>query len=634
MAEISEKKTMERWLLERAIVVVGTLFSAFHLYATMSGVVSVMIQRELHVGFAITLGVLVLWKKALDKGGIGVWGRALNLAVITAVVVTTVYLVLIDDELFFHIGAPSQLEITLGAVIIVCLLWITRCTMGNIMPAIAVVAILYALFGQYMPAGLAHKGYDMERLASYLFLSEDGIYGVPAGTSATVVIMFILFGSFLQSSGAEIVFRDGAFALFGRVRGGPAKVAVVTSALFGTINGSAIANVVTTGTFTIPLMKGVGYSPHFAGAVEAVASTGGQIMPPIMGAAAFIMAQVLGVSYAKVALAAIIPSLLYFYMCFLVVDLQALKRGMKGMNASELPSLKVVGKEGWHIVLTLAALLYFLLVVRLTPNKTALYCSGLCVALTWLTKNHKMTLRKIIESLVDAAEGVIAVALACSTAGIVIGVLGLTGLGLKMSSLLVIWSGGHLIILMILTMITGIILGMGLPTTGVYIILSVLAAPALINMGVKPLSAHFFVFYYGVLAAITPPVALASYAGAGIAGAGYMKTSWTAVKLGAAGFLMPFIFVFGPAILLDGTPLEIIHVSFTALVGITALAFAIQGFPRGRRLLRLVLFVSSLLLLDPGTLTDVIGCSLILAVWLLCRFLPAVKVETVGMDED
>lgn len=604
-----EKKVLQ-WLL----LFVGVTMSCFHLYATTTGTVSLMIQREVHLGLAMVIAALVIWSKQSEKAETGWYLRLSSIAIIIIAAVATTYLISIDKDIVFHLGDPTKLEIVLATLLVLGLLEMTRRVMGWTMPIIAALAILYAFFGKLMPGGLAHRGYGFERLASYLFLSDDGVYGVPIGVSSSVVIMFIIFGAFLQNSGAGKVFKDGAFALFGRVRGGPAKIAVFTSALFGTINGSAIANVVTTGTFTIPLMKSVGYEPHFAGAVEAVASTGGQIMPPIMGAAAFIMAQVLGIPYSDVAIAAIIPAALYFYMCFVVIHLQAVKSGMKAHAASELPRLKNVMAEGWHVVITLAALFYMLLGMKLTPNKTALYCCAISVLLSWFSKNDKMTLKIIIRTLKEAAEDVVSVALACGTAGIIIGVLGLTGLGLKLSSLLVLWSGGNLIILLILTMITGFILGMGLPTTGVYIILSVLAAPALVNMGVSPISAHFFVFYYGVLAAITPPVALASYAGAGIAGANYMKTGWEAVKLGSAGFLVPFIFVFAPAILMQGSASEIAHVTFTAFLGVTALSMSLQGYPAKGLLSRLLLGISALLLLDPGLKTDLTGALLIAGV--------------------
>lgn len=597
------------------IIVTGVLLSGFALYATTTGVVSIMMQRVVHIGLAITLAIFTIYEKAYKKGNKVHWlDSGLLMLIIGITVLATGYLVVVDKEIVFHLGNPTSFEIVLGIMLVASLLEITRRIMGPILPAIAMVALLYALFGPYMPAGLAHRGYDLERLASYIFLSDDGVYGVPTGVSATVVVMFVIFGSFLQSSGAGTVFRDGAFAIFGRVRGGPAKVAVVSSALFGTISGSAIANVATVGTFTIPLMKGVGYPARFAAGVEAVASTGGQIMPPIMGAGAFIMAQVLGVSYGTVALAAVIPAALYFYMCLVTVDLQALKCGMKGLPASELPRIGTVLKEGWHVVVTLSVLIFLLVGVRLSPNKAALYCIVLCIVLSWLSQSSKMKGKEIIDALVDASRGMVSVALACATAGIVVGVLGLTGLGLKMSSLLVAWSGGSLLLLMILTMITGAILGMGLPTTGVYIILSVLAAPALIKLGVNSLSAHMFVFYYGVMAAITPPVALAAYAAAGIAGADYMDVGWEAVKLGLAGFLVPFIFVYDPAILGIGSFWQVAHVVFIAIVSVTALAMAIQGAPFARRLSRGLLCVGSMLLLAPGVITDISGLGLIIAV--------------------
>jgi TRAP transporter 4TM/12TM fusion protein len=614
MEEIKQKADVPGWL-KWSVIIMGILLSGFALYATTTGVVSIMIQRVIHIGVAIVLAILTIFETACKKNSKIHWLHRVLMVVIAGIaVVATCYLVLVDDEIVFHLGDPSLFEIILGCLLVAGLLEITRRIMGPILPAIAVIALLYAVFGSIMPGGLAHKGYDFERLVSYIFLSDDGVFGVPTGVSATVVVMFVIFGSFLQGSGAGTVFRDGAFAIFGRVRGGPAKVAVVSSALFGTISGSAIANVATVGTFTIPLMKGVGYPARFAAGVEAVASTGGQIMPPIMGAGAFIMAQILGVSYGTVALAAVIPAILYFYTCLVTVDLQAMKCGMKGMPASELPRIKTVIREGWHVVLTLGTLIFLLVGVRLSPNKAALYCCILCVVLSWFSQGSKMKGKEIVDALVDAAKGMVSVALACATAGIVVGVLGLTGLGLKMSGLLVYWSGGSLLLLMILTMITGVILGMGLPTTGVYIILSVLAAPALIKLGVNPLSAHMFVFYYGVLAAITPPVALASYAAAGIAGADYMAVGWEAVKLGLAGFLMPFIFVFDPSLLGIGSPWQIVHVIFIATLSVTELAMSIQGAPFARPFSRVLLCISSMLLLAPGMITDISGVALFIVV--------------------
>jgi TRAP transporter 4TM/12TM fusion protein len=615
-----DPKENESKALKWVITLAGVTLGLFHLYAVYVGTMSLMIQREVHIGMVLVVSAFLLWKKLVDGGAVRWFHRAEFSAIIGISLAIMAYLISIDDEIVMHLGMPTQMEIVMAILLTVCLLDMTRRQMGWAMPIIAIIAIAYAFLGPHMPFDLSHRGYGLTRLTSYLFLSDDGIYGVATSASASVVVMFIMLGSFLEASGAEIIFQDGAFALLGRVRGGPAKGAVIASALMGTISGSAIANVVTTGTFTIPLMKRSGYPPHFAGAVEAVASTGGQIMPPIMGAAAFIMASVIGVPYSDIVVASIIPAFLYFFMCFIAVDLQAGKMGMKGLPAEDLPKLRDVFKKGWPILLTLAILIYMLLGPRITPIKTAFYCCGISIVMSWFVPGQRIGVKKFFMALENTAKGIITVALACGTAGIIIGVMGLTGLGLKISSLLTLWAGGNLIILLILTMFTGIILGMGLPTVGVYIVLSVLVAPALVGVGVDPLSAHFFIFYYGVLAVLTPPVALAAYAAASIAGSDMSKTGWTAVRLGLAGFIIPYVAVFSPAVLMQGKWTTIIQVSISCIIGISALAVAFQGYPIENKIMRLLLIIGSILLLDPGSFTDILGAGLILAIFIFKCF--------------
>jgi TRAP transporter 4TM/12TM fusion protein len=597
-----------------AILVFGMLLSCFHLYATMTGTVTVMRQRVVHVTLVLTIALLINLQKKIDgEKRIGIFELVADVVILAVSLISLVYLYVNDAQIVFHLGNPTKFEVFLGVALTLAVLEMTRRAIGPVMPMIAVVALLYALFGNHLPGSLACKGYSLKRIASYLLLSDDGLFGTPIGVSASTVILFIIFGAFLEATGAGETFIELAFSFFGRVRGGPAKVAVVGSALFGMINGSAIANVVSTGSLTIPLMKNVGYQPEEAGAVEAVSSTGGQIMPPIMGAAAFIMAQTLAIPYMSVAKAAIIPAVLYFFMVFISVDLLAVKNGLKGLPASELPSAKKVLKEGWFLLLPIIILLYMLIGLALTANKAALYAVGICIVVSWFSKDKKMKLREIINALVAASKEICSVALACATAGIVIGMLGLTGFGLKMSSLLLEWSGGHLIVLMIYTAIAGIILGMGLPTSGVYIVLAVLAAPALIQMDVPAIAAHMFVFYFGVIAAITPPVALASYAGAGIAKADASKTGWNAVKIGMAGFILPFMFVLNPAILMIGEPLQIIQVVITSVVAIVSLSMGLNGTPFKNVVARVLLGAAALLLLDSSTLTDVIGLVMVVS---------------------
>ena len=600
--------------LQIAIIVFGILLSGFHLYATWTGVVTVMRQRVVHVGLVILISLFVnVQKKRTSGKKISVFEAIADIAILAVAAAATIYLYVNDSQLAFHMGNPKMIEVILGIALTLAVLEMTRRAIGPVMPIIALIALAYAYFGNHLPALIAHKGYSLRRMAGYLLLSDDGIFGTPIGVSASTVILFIIFGAFLADTGAGEAFIDMAFSFFGRVRGGPAKVAVVGSALFGMINGSAIANVVSTGTLTIPLMKNVGYKPEEAGAIEAVASTGGQIMPPIMGAAAFIMAQTLAIPYMSIAKAAIIPALLYFFMIFISVDLMAVKNGLKGIPASELPSWKKIMKEGWFLLIPILALLYMLIVMSLTASKAALYAIGLSIVVSWFSKDKKMKIKEIGMALVSASKEICSVALACATAGIVIGMLGLTGLGLKLSSVLLAMSGGYLMILLVFTAIAGIILGMGLPTSGVYIVLSVLAAPALIQLGVSAIAAHMFVFYFGVIAAITPPVALASYAGAGIAKADAAKTGWTAVKIGLSGFLLPFMFVLNPPILMIGTAGEIIRTCITSTIAIVALCMGLNGEPCKGIVPRALMCISSLLLLDGGLATDLVGVAAVIA---------------------
>ena len=602
--------------LNYAMIILGVIMCGFHLFASWVGTFTTMSQRTFHVGMVLIIACLgTIVKKLKDEN----WKpNALQMAyevvsdifIIFMSAVTLIYLFVNDAQLYLHIGRPTNLDVILGLSLIFCVLEVTRRCIGWIMPCIGLVFVLYAKFGNLLPAAMANRGYTWKRIGTYLLFSDDGIFGTPTGVSATVVIMFIIFGVFLQYSGAGRAFIDIAFSFFGRVRGGPAKVAVVASALFGMINGSAIANVASTGSLTIPLMKRVGYDPETAGAVSAVASTGGQIMPPIMGAAAFIMAQNLGISYNIVAMCAVIPAVLYFYEIFLVVDLLAVKSGLKGMKASELPDGKKVMREEGFLLIPIVALIVMMVVLQVSSNKSALYACALTLIVSWFTKENKMGPKELVLALAESAKEIVSVALACATAGVAIGMLGLTGLGLKLSGLLVALSGGNLYILMILTMIAGVILGMGLPTSGVYIILAVLAAPALIELGVPALSAHMFVFYFGVIAAITPPVALASYAGAGIAGADANRTGWKAVKIGLAGFLLPYMFILRPSILGQGTPFEVIWTTVMAIIALSALVGAMYAMPSENKLVRILLAVSAIAMLWPGNLADFAGLAL------------------------
>ncbi len=426
---------------------------------------------------------------------------------------------------------------------------------------------MYSYFGPYFPGFLAHRGYSIQRIVSHMYFTTEGILGIPLGVSASFIFLFILFGAFLEKTGIGKLFIDIADAIAGWAAGGPAKVAVITSALEGTVSGSSVANTVGSGSFTIPMMKKLGYRPEFAGAVEAAASTGGQIMPPVMGAAAFLMAEFTNTPYIEIAKAAAIPACLYFFGIFIEVHFEAKRCGLKGMSRDQLPKFMEVLLKRGHLFVPLVAIIY-VLIEGYTPTYAALVGLGLSIVAGMITKATRMSPWDIITALQAGARGAVGVAMACATAGIIVGVVTLTGIGLKMANGLVEIAGGNLFFTLFFTMITSLILGMGVPTTANYVITSTIAAPALVMLGVPMLAAHLFVFYFGIVADITPPVALAAYAGAGIAKSNPFWTGVTATKLAIGAFIIPYIFVYNPAMILIGTtPLLLTHESRHRLRG-------------------------------------------------------------------
>lgn len=518
-------------------------------------------------------------------------------------------------------GFGTTTDQIVGAVAMILLLEAGRRIVGKELSIMAIVFMLYAYLGPHLPSFLAHRGYPITRLIDHMYISSEGIFGIPLGVAATYIFLFILFGSFLQETGLGEMFTNLAIALAGGSPGGPAKVAVVASGLLGMINGSAAANVVTTGTFTIPLMKSVGYKPHFAGAVEAVASTGGQIMPPVMGAAAFIMAEFLNIPYGKVMLAAAIPAFLYYLAVFVMVHLEARRLGLQGLPRDRLPDVWKILRERGHLLVPIVLLMY-MLIRGYTPIYAANYSIFALIAVSFLRRETRITWKGFLKALEGAARGSLSVTIACGVVGFVVGVISLTGLGLMAANYIITLAGGVLFFTLVLTMVASIILGMGLPTSACYIVTATVAVPALVKMGVAPIAAHLFALYFGCLSAITPPVALAAYAGAGIAGANPSKVGWTATRLGIAGFLIPFIFVYSPVLLLENaTVLQVLWSVLTASVGVVSLGASVIGFMYDNlnKMQRLILFATALLLIDPGLLTDSVGIGLLLVIYLWQR---------------
>ena len=474
----------------------------------------------------------------------------------------------------------------------------------------------YGYFGPYLPGPLAHRGLTLQQMVSHLFFTTEGVYGIPLGVSSTFIFLFILFGAYLERTGLGKFFIDISNAIAGWASGGPAKVSVISSALQGTISGSSVANVVGSGSFTIPMMKKLGYKKDFAGAVEAAASTGGQIMPPIMGAAAFLMAEFIGVPYMSIVKAAIVPAMLYFIGVFLGVHFEAKKECLEGTPRNKLPPIKDIMKEEGHLAIPLISIIG-LLASGYTPMKAALAGIVISIFTAMLRETTRMTFNDIVSGLIKGARGALGVLIACAAAGMIIGVVTKTGVGLKLASFLVGLSGGHMILLLFCTMITSLILGMGVPTTANYVITSTIAAPALIGVGVPLLAAHMFVFYFGIIADITPPVALAAFAGSAISGGNPLKTAVNASKLGIAAFIVPYVFVLSPAILgINATALQMGFTTITALIGMIGVSAAMIGYfyRRVPLVLRIVLFGAGLCLIDPTPMTDLVGAGIMLSI--------------------
>lgn len=592
--------------------VVGATLSCFHLYTAAFGLLSPLYQRSAHL-MALLFICFLIYRPHGGRGGNNPGMHdGLLAAVVAGLGVFLFHAFRPEAVLDRGIMGPTHTEFWVGALMILLILEATRRAVGLPIVLVAGAFLTYGLAGPYMPEFLAHKGYSPERLVSYLVWTTEGVFGIPVAVSATFVIVFIIFGALLDKLGAGGFFIQMAMALTGRRRGGPALTSVLASGLMGSISGSSVSNVVTTGTFTIPLMKKTGYTPLFAGAVEAVASTGGQIMPPVMGAGAFVMAELLGTGYVHVAMAAAIPASLYFVSVGLMVYFEARRRRLPVLSGHDLPSPRETLKKGFHLLFPLGVLVYLLVVRQLSPMLSGFYaiCTLVLIAsFMILLKERRVPWREILQALEQGAVTAVPVALACATAGMVIGVVSLTGLGVRFTQMVIHLSGGVLWLAGVLTMVACIILGMGLPTTAAYIITAILGVPALTDLGVQPIAAHMFIFYFAIISFITPPVAISAYAASGIAETNAMATGFQSFKLGLAGFIVPFLFLFSPSILLVGGLGGILLNSATALLGVAALAGALVGwfFRDLNAWLRLVLLACAVALIFPSPWMSLAG---------------------------
>lgn len=635
----SAYRTFRGWL-EVFIRVLCIAFSAFHLFTAATGAYPPQIQRAVHLGFVLVLIYLLYPARATGSKHKLTWYDVILAAAGAAV---CGYIVWNYDVIVLDAGPPTQMDFIFGCASILLVLEATRRIVGLPITLVATVFLLYAKFGNFIPGMMGHPGFSLQRIVGHMYLTTEGLFGMPLGVSASFVFLFILFGAFLHSTGLGKFFIDLALAAAGRYVGGPAKVAVLASGFFGTISGSSVANTVSTGTFTIPLMKSVGYRGAFAGAVEAASSTGGQIMPPIMGAAAFIMAQFLGVGYVEIAKAALIPALLYYMAVGFMVHMEAKRLGLKGIPKERLPRAWFVLRQGGYLLVPIFVLVY-LLIQGYTPLKSAYYCILATVIISlvannwkaWagasssnvpvsraLAQSNRLALKDILQAMENGGRLALGVAAACACTGFVIGVVTLTGVGLKLANAILTLSAGNFALTLFFTMLASIILGMGLPTTAKYIVLATIAAPAIQTFGVPVLAAHLFIMYFGILADLTPPVALAAYAAAGIARAEPNATGFMAVKLALAGFLIPYIFCYNPGLLMIGASnAEIVFIVCTAAVGIASLSFASVGYwLRDLHLWeRLILVGAAITLITPGLVTDIVGLSLMTVVYALQKF--------------
>lgn len=660
---------MAVWVMG-AVTLLALALGAFQLYTAGVRPFNLFVQRGFHLMVVLVITFLVFplrkrERKALD------W--VVDLLLVAGSAYVGLYLLVDLDGIIRRSGFFLQRDIVTGVIAVLLVLEAARRTIGWAITIVAVVALLYSMagprgalpwLGELMPGILSHRGYSFERIVSHLYLGQEGIFGLPLGVAATVVYTFILFGAFLESTGAGKTFIDMAYAVAGRQRGGPAKAAVIASGFMGSVSGSAIANVVTTGAFSIPLMKRLGYKPEEAGGVEAAASTGGQVLPPVMGAGAFLMAEYTGVPYAEIVRISILPALMYFTTVYLFVDLIALKRGMRGIPSAQLPRVRDVLREGWYYLVPLAVLVYFLM-VNVSPNRVGFIAivSILAVsALRWFVRrlilrraapapsgvtvdegeraaalegavaaagalavapshgagrDAVLGFRGFIEAFRVGALNAVPVSVACAVAGIVVGIITLTGLGLKFSALMLAFSGGNLLLAIVLLILASLVLGMGLPVTASYIVLAVLAGPLLQNeFGIPLLIAHLVIFWYSQDSNVTPPVALAAFAGAGIARADPMKTGFQAWKMAKGLYLIPLFMIYNPELIYGGDTWYYVWTIVVGFVALAAFAAALEGymFTRMAWYSRVLAAVGLVLIFYPSFAYEAVGMAVMLLV--------------------
>lgn len=616
-AEIMEKyekesrtRTFDTEWLKKLIYFLCLAFTIYHL-AYASGIRALQMvnikHHAIHVGMILVLGFALYpaFKKSSRKKI--AWYDWIFIALSASM---PVY-VFVRYPVFISTGFQGEpIDIILGTLLIILVLGCSRRLSGWALPILSIIFLVYAMYGRSFPGIFKHRGYTWHRIVTYLTTDVYGIYGTSIKVAATYIVLFIIFGEVMNKCGMGQFFNDIANALAGHTKGGPAKVAVLASGFLGSINGSAVANVVTTGAFTIPLMKKTGYSKEFAGSVEATASVGGQLLPPIMGAAAFVMAETLGVKYAAIIKAAVIPALIYYLGIIIQVQMRATKDRLDGLPKDQMPKVKNVMKERGHLLIPIVFLLYMLIFSGVTVIRGAFWTIIVTIVVAELRPVSRMSFKEICDAFVAGAKSTVSVAMACACVGIIVGVCGMTGFALNVAHAIISIGEQSLMLTLLFTMVTCMILGMGLPSIPSYLITATIAAPALVELGQPEIAAHMFCFYFAMFANLTPPVALASFAAAGLSGGSPMKTGWQSVRLALAGFIVPFMFVYNPQLLLEQvTWITGIQVVITACIGVVLIAAAVEGYLYGKInvVLRVIAGIGAYLLIDSGLMTDIAG---------------------------
>ncbi|WP_206811718.1 TRAP transporter permease [Paradesulfitobacterium ferrireducens] len=599
---------------KKLITVLAVALSLFQLYTAAFGIFkNSIVHRAVHLTFIMVLFFLLYpSNKNLAKSRIWLF---IDAVIATLALISVGYIAVFYEQIAERIGnlqGLTQFDYVIGMIVIVLVLEATRRT-NHIFLGLMILALVYMVYGPYFPGLFAHPGIGLERLIYLLTYSSEGIFGTGLAVSSTYLYLFILFGVFLGKTGVTDFFVNFALSLVGRFAGGSAKASVIGSSLMGTVSGSSIGNVVASGTFTIPMMKAAGFRNHVAGAVEAVASSGGQLMPPVMGSAAFIMAEITGVSYGKIALTALIPAIIYYVNIFAVIHFEAVQHGLKGLPKDEVPRLKHVLKTSGYLIIPVLVLIYMLMIRGYTATKAGFVAIIASILVTYLRKENHFSWRDFLHACEKGARSALEIAILCAGIGIIISAVVLTGLGMRFSSIAMSLTGGELIPVLFMGMIISIILGMGMPTPVVYMLMAMFTAPTMVQMGVPLLAAHLFVFYYAILSGLTPPVCIAAIVAAGIADANWLKTGLTSSRFALTAFIIPYMWVFGPQLLMVGTWYEVLIAFVLACIGTVAMAGAVQGWliEKTSVIERLILAIAGLLMIKPGWVTDGIGLALL-----------------------